>query len=203
MTTALYIRVSTYDKQENGLASQRRALEEYCANHNITNTKTYIDRITGSKMERPALGKLQKDIFKGRIKTIIVWKLDRVARKLMEGLQTLTDWLSRDIRVVAVAQNIDYSGPTGKLMAAMLFAIAEIERTNISENVKRGMEKAKASGKHIGRPFGHHTPIKLTDAKVKAVQQMKESGVGVTEIAATLNLSRKSVYRALQKKTPA
>ena len=101
--TALYVRVSTLGKQDKGLESQEKALVEYCQNHGIGNYKFYKDKQTGGNLNRPALQKLQQDIFSGRISTVIVWKLDRISRSLKDGIGLLVDWLEDGLRIVAVS----------------------------------------------------------------------------------------------------
>lgn len=81
---ALYVRVSTLDKQTKGIISQEDALKEYCRNHNLTNIRVYRDKMTGSKIDRPQLKKLQQDIFMGKISTVVCWKIDRLSRSLKE-----------------------------------------------------------------------------------------------------------------------
>ena len=147
---ALYVRVSTVDKQMKGLASQEDALKDYCRNHNLTNIKVYRDKMTGSKIDRPQLKKLQQDIFLGKISTVICWKLDRLSRSLKDGINLLVDWLDRDIRVIAVSQQFDFSGGVGKLIASVLLGLSEIQLIGIRENIVRGMNNARKQGKKIG-----------------------------------------------------
>jgi DNA invertase Pin-like site-specific DNA recombinase len=66
-------------------------------------------------------------IFAGQIDTIVVWKLDRLVRSLREDVNVLADWCQRGVRVIAITQQIDLSGPVGNLIATLLFGIAEIE----------------------------------------------------------------------------
>ena len=70
---------------------------------------------------------LQIAILEGEIQTVVVWKLDRLARHLREGVNVLADWCQRGVRVVSVMQHIDLSGPVGHLIVSLLFGIAEIE----------------------------------------------------------------------------
>lgn len=185
----LYIRVSTLDKQIKGMMSQEQALLEYCKNHNLTNIRIYRDKISGGKINRPQLEKLQKDIFMGKVGTVIVWKLDRLSRSLKDGINLLVDWLDRDVRVVAVSQQFDLSNAVGKLIASVLLGIAEMERVNIKENIVRGMKAAKARGVKIG---GKEPKIFAED-----ILRLKEQGMKMTEIAKELGCSRQGLYLAL------
>ena len=84
-------------------------------------------------MQRAAFQKLQAAIFAGEIDAVLVWKLDRLARSLKEGVNVLADWCKRGVRVIAVTQQIDLSGPVGHLIASLLFGIAEIELHHAKE----------------------------------------------------------------------
>ena len=143
--TACYVRVSTTD-QKKGLASQKKALKDYADNHGLSNVVWYEDKVSGGSLDRPAFAKLQKAVFNGEIETILVWKLDRVSRSLKDGIVTLTDWVERGVRVISVTQLIDMHGPTGRLIATVLFAVSEMEREGIRENTRRGLMAAKARG---------------------------------------------------------
>ena len=189
--TALYIRVSTADKQTKGMLSQEDALKNYCANHGITHIKIYKDKMTGGTIERPALQRLQQDVFQGCISTIICWKLDRLSRSLRFGINLLVDWLDRDIRVIAVSQQFDFNGAVGKLIASVLLGIAEMERQNIRENIVRGMKGAKQRGVRIGG-----SKPKIT---AQQVIELQKQGNNVSQIARQLNCTRQTVYAALQR----
>jgi DNA invertase Pin-like site-specific DNA recombinase len=189
--TALYVRVSTQDKQTKGLKSQEEALQEYCKNHNITNTKVYRDAMTGGTLERPALQQLKQDIFVGKVGAVVVWKLDRLSRSLKDGINLLVDWLEKDIRVVAVSQQFDFSGSVGQLIASVLLGIGQMERQNIRENIARGMRAAKERGVKIG---GSKPKISSDE-----VVQLKQQGMNISQIAKRLDCSRQTVYTALQR----
>ncbi len=80
--TALYCRVSTANQDTR---SQREALKDYVSGHRLKDVRWYRDRATGGNLNRPGFARLQKDIFKGKVATVIVWKLDRLARNLRDG----------------------------------------------------------------------------------------------------------------------
>ncbi|MBA3613851.1 MAG: recombinase family protein [Nitrospirales bacterium] len=70
---------------------------------------------------------MQEAIFEGSVKTVIVWKLDRLARKHREGINVLVDWCGQDVRVVSATQQIDLIGTIGHIVAEVLFGLAQIE----------------------------------------------------------------------------
>jgi DNA invertase Pin-like site-specific DNA recombinase len=187
---ACYVRVSTWD-QEKGLESQVKALTEYTANHGLDGVKWYKDIITGISTSRPAFDKLQRDVFNGRVGTIVVWKLDRISRRGMrDGITILTDWLEKGLRVVSVTQQLDFSGNVGQLVAGVLFAIAAMERENLRENTRRGLHAAKARGVRLGK-----RPKLLARDIVPLLQE----GLSVNDVANRLGKTRQAVYVALKR----
>ena len=124
-TTAVYIRVSTTGQN---LAGQRREIGRWLKGNGINNIRVFIDKETGDNLERSAFQELQKAIFNGEIRIVVVWKLDRLSRSLRDGINTLCDWCDRGLRVVSVTQQIDFNGTVGKMIASVLFAVAEMEQ---------------------------------------------------------------------------
>ncbi len=186
---AVYCRVSTFD-QEKGLKSQEKALKEYCNNHGLNNLLWYRDKITGSTTNRTAFNKLQSDIFDGKVDTVVCWKLDRLSRSLKDGINILTDWLEKDVRVIAIAQQLDFSGAAGQLIASVLFEVAAMERENLRENTKRGMAAAKAKGVKLG---------KRPKLFAKDIVPLLQNGLSIGETAEKLGKTRQAIYNALKR----
>src|SRR5262249_34690115 len=149
-------------------------IKRYLKAHGLK-ARFFTDTISGGSLDRPQFAKLQKAIFNGQFDTVVVWKLDRLSRSLKDGINILTDWLAKDIRIIAVAQQLDFSGTTGQLVASVLFAVAQLERENIRENTKRGLEKARARGVKLGG----RKPGKWT----LEVKPLHDAGMSITEIA--------------------
>jgi DNA invertase Pin-like site-specific DNA recombinase len=187
MSVGVYLRVSTLD-QENGIASQEKAIADYLASHGITDAKFYRDRLSGKDLNRPAFERMQRDIFCGRVRTVIVWKLDRLSRSLRDGVNVLADWLEKNVRVVAVSQQLDFNGATGQLIASVLFAVAQMERETLRENTKRGIAAAKARGVKLGKRPGAWT---------REVPLLAAQGMSVLQISKRLGKSRQACYDAL------
>ena len=186
---AVYCRVSTFD-QEKGLRSQEKSLRDYCGNHGLVRLVWYKDRITGSTTNRPAFNKLQRDIFNGKIETVVCWKLDRLSRSLKDGINILTDWLEKDVRVIATAQQLDFSGNVGQLIASVLFAVAAMERENLRENTKRGLAAAKSRGVKLG---------KRPKLFAKDIVPLLKDGLTIADVSKRLGKSRQAVYNALKR----
>ena len=188
-TTAIYLRVSTLD-QEKGIRSQEKALREYVKAQGLPKSKWYRDRLSGSTTDRPVFTRLQRDIFSGRVGTVVCWRLDRLSRSLRDGINILCDWCDRGIRIVSVSQQLDFNGTTGQLIASVLFAVAQMERENLRENTKRGLAAAKARGVKLG---------KRPRLFAKDILPLRKSGMTVTEIAKKFGKSRQAIYDALKR----
>lgn len=186
---AVYVRVSTLD-QEQGLKSQDKAIRTFLEGHGMGDAVWYRDRLSGESMDRPAFARLQRDIFAGKVRTVVCWKLDRLSRSLRDGVNLLTDWLDKNVRVVAVSQQLDFSGAVGQMVAGILFAVAQMERENLRENTKRGMAAAKARGVQLGKRSKLRTPD---------IVALLDQGVPVSEVARRLGTSRQAIYDALNR----
>lgn len=185
---AAYVRVSTVQQNEKG---QRAEIRKWAEGHGIQGVKFYVDRESGDTLDRPAFDRLQRDIFSGAVKTVVVWKLDRLSRSLRDGIDTLCDWLGRGVRLVSVTQQLDFAGPAGKMIAAVLFAIAEMEQQNRRERQAVGIAIARKEGKYRGRVPGS------TQADPARARELQRQGLTGDEIASALGVTRRTVCRYL------
>lgn len=189
---AIYTRVSTLD-QENGLASQKRSIQRWLTGHNIKKAIWFEDRISGTKDRRPGLEKLNRAIFNGEVKTVCVWSLSRLTRRgAYEGLTMLAKWLEKGVRVVSISEQFDFAGPQGELIAALLFALAKMQRDELSNATKRGLAAAKSRGVKLGKRPGRWTA---------EVLPLHQSGMSPADIARKLGRTRQAVHNVLKGKT--
>jgi DNA invertase Pin-like site-specific DNA recombinase len=190
MTTAVYIRVSSPKGQKTD--SQRAELQAWIKRQRIQRVRWFEDRDTATNLQREAFQELQAAIFAGEIDAVVAWKLDRIARSLKEGINVLADWCQRGVRVIAITQQIDLSGPVGNLIASLLFGIAEIELHHSKERQAIGIALAKKRGVYTGRRQG---TTKATPARARALRKQK---LTVAEIAQALGVKVRSVYKDAQ-----
>lgn len=188
--TACYVRVSTVGQNE---AGQRRAIRQWLKGNGIDarSVRWYVDKSTGDNLDRPDFERLQADVFAGEIGTVVIWRLDRLSRTIRDGLAVLCDWCDRKLRVVSVSQQIDFNGTVGKMIASVLFGVAEMEQETRRERQRVGIEAAKERGVYFGRKAG------TTKAKPARAKRLRDKGNTHAEIARSLGVSRRTVIRYL------
>jgi predicted site-specific integrase-resolvase len=159
---ACYCRVSSARQKTD---SQKAEIRRWLLSNGIDPSTVvwFEDKETGRTLKRSAVDRLQKAIFAGTIKTVVVWKLDRLSRRQRDGVDLLADWCERGVRVVAVTQQIDLSGAVGRMVASVLFGLAKIESEYRRERQAAGIVVAK-EGVFIEADSGtqpRHHPVVL------------------------------------------
>jgi DNA invertase Pin-like site-specific DNA recombinase len=185
---AAYVRVSTTGQNEEG---QRREMTRWLNGNGVTDVRWYVDKESGDDLHRQAFAQLQTDIFRGEVKSVAVWKLDRLSRSMKDGVVTLEEWLSKGVRFVSVTESFDFQGTIGKIVAALLFGIAEMEQETRRERQSVGIAVARERGVYKGRRRG------TTKATPARAHQLRDRGLSVCEIAAALNVSTRTARRYL------
>jgi DNA invertase Pin-like site-specific DNA recombinase len=151
----------------------------------------FEDKESGTTTQRLAFEQMQKGIFEGIIKTVVVWKLDRISRRQRDGINLLADWCERGVRVVSVTQQIDLNGAVGRMVASVMFGLAEIESEYRRERQAVGIHMARKNGLYKGRQKG---TTKAEPARAKALHNQ---GLMVAEIANAMAVSKRTVFRYL------
>lgn len=190
MGTGVYIRVSSPKGQKTD--SQRAEIEAWLKRRRLKTVCWFEDHESATTMRREAFQRLQAAIFAGEIDTVLVWKLDRLARNLKEGVNVLADWCQRGVRIVAITQQIDLSGPLGHMIASVLFGIAEIELRHAKERQAAGIALAKQRGVYTGRRKG------TTRAQPARARALRVQGLTVLEIAQALGIKERTVFNYLR-----
>ena len=152
MRTALYARVSTSGQT---CEMQLRELREYAARRGWEIAGEYVDTgWSGAKASRPELDHLMRDAGRRRFDAVLVWKLDRWGRSVLDSIRSIQELASLGVRFLAVTQNLDTdeSNPMARFLLHILAAFAELEREMIRERVVAGIRVARIKGKSIGRP---------------------------------------------------
>jgi len=185
-----YMRISTtsqrFDLQRDALLAAGGA-ERYL----------YQDTASGMKQARPGLLACLKALHAGD--TLVVWRLDRLARSLLHLMEVAADLDQQRIALRVLEgpfAHMDTSTSEGKLLFSLLGAFAEFERALIQERVVAGLAAARARGHHGGRR------PKLTQAQQREATMLHHGGMTVTEIAQRFHCARHTVYKALAQAQP-
>ncbi|MGE7913252.1 recombinase family protein [Lysinibacillus xylanilyticus] len=151
---AIYARVSTTEQADEGYSidEQIRVLREYCEQEGYVVFDEYVDRgISGKNIKgRPAVQRLLQDADEKKFDLVLVWKMNRLARKSVDLMNMVETFNSKNIAFRSCTENYETETPAGKLQFQMMAAIAEYERNNIAENVKMGMLARAKEGRWNG-----------------------------------------------------
>ncbi len=185
-----YARVSSTDnRQELGLEVQKEALN-FC-------DRLYIERESGGNQERPQLQKaLQKakECAESGIETsFIVYKLDRLTRKMLHLSAIISELTSYNIRLQSVHEQIETDSLTGKFFCLMLGYVAEWELQAISARTKDGLRKARERGVKLG-----NKGISKSKEKQVIISYLEE-GMTVRNIASQFQISTATIYSVLRR----
>ena len=184
----LYARVSTHDQKT--LSLQMRAMREYAARRGWT-VATQIKEVGSGAVERELRGKLIDAARRREIDVVLVWRLDRWGRSLVDLVVTLKELAELGVAFVSLTEALDLTTPTGRAMAGLLSVFAAFEQEIIRERIRAGIAEARLKGKRFGRP--------LTAAKkASQIRKLYNAGISKAEIARRLDIGRTSVRRILR-----
>jgi DNA invertase Pin-like site-specific DNA recombinase len=174
-----YARVSIADQN---LALHRDALTEAgCA-------KIFTEQMSGAVTDRPAVHHALEFARSGD--TLIVWKLDRLARSMKQLIETVETVRLRGIGFRSLTETLDTTTAQGRLVFHMFDALAEFERSLIRERTQARLAAARRAGRTGGRP------PKLTEADLEAARAfLANPDIGVTQIAHRLGVSPATLFR--------
>ena len=194
----IYQRVST---KKQSAKRQEFVLEQ----QGIKADKTFTDKITGTKKDRPELNKLKLEAQNGDI--IYCESISRLGRNLKDTIEILEYFIDRGVRVVILKEGIDTTTATYKLLLGIFGAIAEMERDTIQERVSQRIdqlkeikaetgENATKSGKWFGREEVTKEFILNKYPKFpKYLEQVENKIINKTEMAKMLGVGRATLYR--------
>lgn len=151
---AIYCRVSTVEQAEEGYSidEQKVKITEYCDKEDHKVYKIYEDRgISGKNItNRPGIKQLLHDATENKFDLVIVWKLNRISRKLLDILNIVELLNKHNIAFRSLTENFETETPSGKLQLNIMGAIGEFERETIAENVKMGLLARAREGRWNG-----------------------------------------------------
>lgn len=153
--------------------------------------RTFVDHgVSGSVAKRPELDRCLEHLREGD--TLVVWRLDRLARSLRNLLELVEHLAQRGVHLRSLTENIDTGSASGRLVLSVFGAMAQFERELIRERTEAGLAAAKARGVRIGRPNA------VSDDKLTQARTLVSAGHRVGDVARTLGVGRSTLYRALQ-----
>ena len=148
---AIYARVSTSNQSTD---SQLEELRAYCERRGWPEVQEFTDCISGGSTSRTGLDRLMGLVRRGKVQTVVAFKLDRLARSLVHLMQMISELQAHRTALVIPSQGIDTtdSNPVAQLQLNILGAVAQFERDLITERVNAGLRAAKQRGVTLGRP---------------------------------------------------
>jgi len=183
----LYARVSTHDQQT--LPLQLSAMREHAERRGWA-VAIVVEDVGSGVRERPKREDLMRAARRRELDLILVWRLDRWGRSLVDLVTTLQELTALRVGFVSLGEALDLTTPSGRALAGLLAVFAEFERDILRDRVKAGIAQARKEGRPHGRP--------PTVARHAAeVMRLSDEGISKREIAKRLGISRASVRHLL------
>ena len=178
-----YVRCSTIEQNE---ARQLKTAEEQNAE------KVFVDKASGKNTDRAAFKEMMAFVRAGD--TVVVESISRIARNTRDLLSIVSELTEKGVEFVSLKENIDTTTPQGRFMLTVFGALAELERENILERQREGIEIAKSEGKYKGRK-----PIDYDEAQMKALCKKWRAGeITATAAMKGLGLKPNTFYRRVK-----
>ena len=175
-----YVRCSTIEQNE---ARQLKMMKEQKAE------KLFIDKASGKNIDRAAFKEMISFVRSGDI--VIVESISRIARNTRDLLSIVAELTEKAVEFVSLKENMDTTTPQGRFMLTVFGALAELERENILERQREGIEIAKSAGKYKGRK-----PVDIDENKFKALCKKWRAGeMTATAAMKEMGLKPNTFYR--------
>ncbi|MGD8191646.1 recombinase family protein [Brevibacillus ginsengisoli] len=178
MKTALYIRVSTDEQAKEGysIPAQKDKLMAYIRSQDWEFVDLYIDEgRSGKDLERQELHRLRADIRTGRIEVVLVYRLDRLTRSVLDLYHLLQEFETYQVKFRSATEIYDTTTAMGRLFLTLVAALAQWERENLGERTRMGKEEKIKQGKRAGGniPYGYrldHGTLAIHDQEATTVK---------------------------------
>ena len=202
MTLAFgYVRASTVEEVKQGSNERQREMLERFFREKGWEYRIFEDKAkSGANMDRDEFQKMMKAMEESQPFAVVVTKIDRYARSLIDLLNSIKELEDRGVGFISIQDSgIDTTSPNGRLLLQILGAFAEFERTMINSRTSAGREKARAKGVRFGRPAfktSSKNGGKFIDPK--RVTELKEKGLSARAISKLMGCSITPVLRILK-----
>lgn len=200
MRAAIYVRVSTREQAEEGfsISAQRQRLEAYCESQGWEIAGYFVDEgVSAKDTNRDELKRMIKHIENGLIDVVLVYKLDRLTRSVLDLYELLKTFDKHDCKFKSATEVYDTTTAIGRLFLTLVAALAQWERENLSERVSMGIAEKARQGKwavNRGAPFGYdlnkEKDLIINESESKVVNRIYNlyiAGKGDNKIASILN----------------
>lgn len=179
-----YIRVSTEDQADSGagLEAQRAAIHEQCRRRSWELVALHSDTASARSLAaRPGLAKALADVDSGAAGALVVAKLDRLSRSLLDFSGLMERSRKKGWALVALDLGVDTTTPSGEMMANVLAVFAQFERRLIGQRTREALAVKRQQGVRLGRP-----PVLRAELR-KRIRAERSRGRSLASIAAGLN----------------
>lgn len=183
----LYARISTHDQKT--LSLQLNQMRRYVKDRGWK-VSLEIQDIGSGASARPKREDMLKAARRREIDVVLVWKLDRWGRSVVDLVTTLKELGELDVGFISLTEALDLTTPTGRAMTGLLAVFAEFEREILRERIKAGIAHAKSEGRVFGRP-------RTASLQSSEILKLKRQGMNHSAIARKLKIGRTSVRRLL------
>lgn len=178
-----YIRCSTVEQNE---ARQMKMMEEQGIE------KLFIDKASGKNTDRKGFREMMEFVRAGDM--VVVESISRIARNTRDLLSIISDLTQKEVEFVSLKENIDTTTPQGRFMLTVFGALAELERENILERQREGIEIAKLQGKYRGRK-----PLEVDEKKFRSVcRKWRAKEMTATAAMKEMGLKPNTFYRRVK-----
>mgnify|MGYP000917385420 FL=1 len=176
-----YCRVST---EEQVLDRQLESLKKYNCD------EIFMQKITGTKANRPELNKLKEKVREEDI--VVIESLSRLGRSTKNLLELVEYFKGKKVKLISTKENIDTESATGQLLLTVLSAISQFERDLTVERTKEGLVAARARGRKGGRPKSDEKALN------KAIKLYQSKEYSIKEIVSMTGISQSTIYRNIK-----
>lgn len=181
MSTTIYCRVSTDNQNVEQQAAHLMKMHPQFDN-------IVCESASGRTLDRPKFELLRKRMRSGD--KIIVQDMSRIGRNLKSVLEFIEECQQCEVTLIISDLGIDTSTPSGKMTASIIGAVAEMQREQMLEKQRIGIERARSEGKYKGRPS-------INKNIIDAAKRLQAEGMPIYKVAKHLNISQGSAYKYL------
>lgn len=195
MYNAIYSRQSIDKKDSVSIEAQI----EYCRKYANNQVETYIDKgWSGKSTDRPMIKKLITDIKNDLVDTVIVYRIDRISRNIVDFANLLNLFDEHNVKFISATEQFDTSSPMGKAMIYIIMVFAQLERETIAGRIKDNYKYRSSSGKYFmggNVPYGYKVKKSIVDGKKASILSIDEETSAILQDIFHEFITKESVMR--------